>query len=188
MKKIILMNVFIIVFLVEPVMAHPPNKIELDYDQEEKVLYIDIYHLSRNHLKHFIRKFEIYKNGEKVKTETNRQQIQPLHLTFEVPLEAEIDDEIEVKAYSTKGGIKSAQLGIEVIDEEEAKEKAKKRVKKKKERYSDVYGSKTDPFGSKEKVVTSEAGLFKSKEEMFKDKMDVFTSKEDVYKSKEKAN
>jgi len=127
MKKIFLM-VFVTVLLFSlNAQAHPPT-VEIDYLQSEGQLYVYMDHLSRNNRKHFIRKTVISVNGKEVKTESNRQQIDPNGYAFSTSLEAKANDVITVKAYSTEGGVGEASLTVTKTAEGAAPSEVKAKV------------------------------------------------------------
>ena len=110
MKKIF---VFIAaLFFASPVFAHPPTDLKLSYTLETQTLRIEMTHTTSNMVKHYIRRLEISKNGEEPLAITIPKQTTPSGHTEELVFPAKPKDTISVKAYSTEGGIASAEIKI----------------------------------------------------------------------------
>jgi len=84
--------------------AHPPSGILLTYDADSKVLHVDVSHVSRDHIRHHIRKITIYRNGMEVMSKYFHQQIDPAKFTQDFPVNAEAGDVLKIEAFSTQGG------------------------------------------------------------------------------------
>ena len=91
--------------------ATPPAEIRLEYDVEQKVLKVDIDHISHNPHKHFIRKIEIYKNDEEPIIKRFAAQ-KSEGISVEVALEAKEQDKIRVKAVCNQAGTLEGTLII----------------------------------------------------------------------------
>jgi len=117
-KAFVLVGIFI--FTTQLSFAHPPTDIQLQYDSQKDLLLIDIKHLSRDKRKHYIQKIQVTKNEEAPIVNYYRQQVQPNSFYVEIPLTAEENDVITVKAYSRKGGTKEVALELtkEVLEAE----------------------------------------------------------------------
>ena len=154
MKKIVL-TLLSLLFLSATAQAHPPTSVEIDYVLDDGQLYVYMEHLSRDHRKHYIRKTSIFLNEKEVATESNRQQIDPNAYAFSVSLEAKEGDLIEVKAFSSEGGVASGTLTVPEKGEGKTAESAVK-VKveefKNKDRSSGVYDSQEKVIDNKSDV------------------------------------
>ena len=104
MKKILIVFSLFIFWLTPTSDAHPPRNITLNYNDSDKILVIDIKHLSRDHARHYIKKIEVSLNGNDPQIIFNRQQVRPNNFTKEIPYQATSSDIIAVKAYCSKGG------------------------------------------------------------------------------------
>lgn len=122
-------NVYVVVFFLSlffamalPVSAHPPQNIELSYDLKAHALNVAMDHISDDKRAHYIRKIDVYINGEETKTEHNRLQVDPVKFEMHIDVEAKAGDVIMIKAYCREGGTAEASLTVE---NPEMKEKEK---------------------------------------------------------------
>lgn len=115
-----LIVIFLIALHPSPARAHPPSDITLHYNATEQKLLIEIAHVSRDRLQHYIYKIEVRKNDLPPETHYYRQQVQPSGFDVEIPLSAEEGDLITVTAYSRKGGKRETTLEItpEILEAE----------------------------------------------------------------------
>lgn len=102
----------VIIFYCLPASARPPSKINLTYAKEEKMLLIDIEHVSSDQNDHYIRRVIVYKNGEEVAKYAYPIQEKPTGQAQDVKLEAKVGDEIRVLAICSKAGRKEETLVI----------------------------------------------------------------------------
>ena len=84
--------------------ATPPSKIILTYDQDKKILNIDVEHVSSHLRKHHIRKLVVYKNDKEVQTFYYSNQTSSTGLVQDVSLEAKPEDIIKVVVTCTESG------------------------------------------------------------------------------------
>lgn len=120
MKRILfILSVFICV-PITLVYAHPASQVGVSYNKEEKVLNVEIKHVSSNPRDHYIRLVYVSKNGEEPEKHIFVTQ-NPQGLTMTVPMEAEGGDVIQVKTFCSKKGIKEATLTIPEDDAEDEK-------------------------------------------------------------------
>ena len=113
-KKFIALMAGITALISSSVFAHPPREIKMEYDAVQKILKIDMEHVSRNHTRHYIRKIVVTVNDRPPMVEYYRQQVNPAHFTVEIPLEAKGGDKIAIQAYSSEGGIQEASIDVPV--------------------------------------------------------------------------
>lgn len=100
------------VWLATPAWARPPSKISAQYDQSKGVLMLDIYHISRNHKREYIKSVEVSKNGGSPVVQRPRQQINPNVQYVDVALKAEKGDVLTITAESSLGGTLTQELEI----------------------------------------------------------------------------
>lgn len=99
--------------------AHPPSAIDLKYDAAQKVLSVEIAHVSKNPRKHRIRRVVIMKNNEEIQDLILVTQTTSQGLTLEKPVDAKAGDTISVMSYCSEAGQKTESL---VIPEETPEE------------------------------------------------------------------
>lgn len=92
--------------------AHPPGKIELNYNVATQMLEIKMDHVSSNLNKHYIRLLQIVKNQDEPINMTLPTQTSPEGLLKSVSVAANPGDTISVKVYSTQGGIGEESLVV----------------------------------------------------------------------------
>jgi desulfoferrodoxin (superoxide reductase-like protein) len=94
--------------------THPPAKIDLDFNNEEKILKVEVHHpvlLIRNH---YINKIEIYLNDDlKIVQDFDRQLTKKTQKAGYFIFEAQKGDVIKVKAICNKHGDKTATLVVQ---------------------------------------------------------------------------
>lgn len=108
------MKVFILALvLLTPLVAHPPNSMELNYDSDTGILSIEITHDVKDASKHYISEVEVELNGTKLIEQSLRSQVdnekqQVLYMV----IDAKEGDEITVEAYCNISGKKKAKLSV----------------------------------------------------------------------------
>ena len=112
MKKIIL--TLLISFLISGLaFAHPPQKINLDYNMETKALVIKVDHGSSNVKEHYINDLKVYLNDSKIITQKTNSQIKSNYqlVQYKIP-NATSGDKIKVTAGCNKFGSKVKTITI----------------------------------------------------------------------------
>jgi desulfoferrodoxin (superoxide reductase-like protein) len=96
-----------------PLLAHPPNNLNLKFDTETGVLSIAITHSVNDASRHYIKKVEVELNGQKIieqsfmKQSDNEEQ----QVLYKI-IDAKKGDNIAVEAYCNISGKKKAQLVV----------------------------------------------------------------------------
>ena len=94
------------------VFATPPESIKLDYDSKEKILHIEVTHVTHNLRQHHLRRIMISRNGEEVGTINMTTQKTSSSVLLDAPLEANPGDKITVEAQCNKSGPREETLII----------------------------------------------------------------------------
>lgn len=119
--RVIAKILFGMIFLIAPhVWANPPSGIDLDYDQEKKVLHIEVQHITKDPRKHYIRRLYIFKNEEEIEDFPFAKQTSTAELIQDVTLDLSPKDVIRVKAVCNQAGTKEETL---VIPDDKSQEK-----------------------------------------------------------------
>ena len=108
-SKILLLMVLV---MVPFVWATPPKEIQLEYDQEKKVLHMDLKHVSSNPRKHYLRRVFIYKNSEEAIVRYYTKQTTPQGLTDDIAIDLSPGDKVRVLAVCSDAGRKEETLVI----------------------------------------------------------------------------
>lgn len=103
---------FVLLLCVKAGYATPPSDMKIEYNQTSKVLKVSMVHVTTNPGDHFIRKIEVFKNGESVKVYHFARQPSAREVSLEIPLEAKEGDVIEVKAICNQAGSKTESLTV----------------------------------------------------------------------------
>ena len=98
--------------LTSPAWARPPSKITAQYDASKGVLMLDIYHLSRNNNREYIKRVEVSKNGASPMVKRPRQQVNPNVQYVDMAFKAEEGDVLTITAESSLGGELTSELEI----------------------------------------------------------------------------
>ncbi len=113
-NKILVFVVIMIFGLSLNIYSHSPTKIDLNFDNENKILKVEVYHpvlLPRNH---YINKIEVYLNDNLIIVqEFDRQLTKKTQKAGYFIFEAEKDDVIKVKAICNKHGDKTSHLVVQ---------------------------------------------------------------------------
>jgi len=96
--------------------ARPPTALDLQYDVENKILTIDVKHVTKNPRKHHIRKLVVFKNGEELEIFRYVTQATSQGFSQEFSMDTEEGDVIRVKAYCNEAGIKEELLVVTMIE------------------------------------------------------------------------
>jgi len=110
MKKAILF--IVVVFVASTLWAHSPKKLELKYSKVSKELSIKAPHKVKDVKKHYISYVLIKLNGEEKKKIEYTEQTSKKSFTVKIPLDAKVDDAIEVTAKCNKLGKKTGTLKV----------------------------------------------------------------------------
>jgi len=89
--------------------GHPPGNIVVQSDSSRTQLMLDVQHVSRDNVGHYIQRIEIQKNDSPAKSYTYRQQVQPTAFSVDIPFKVEEDDTLIITAFSREGGKKSVE-------------------------------------------------------------------------------
>ena len=111
----------IVLILAKTLWGHPPTDLKLDYDIDKKNLHIEMTHVTGNIREHYIRKLIVSLNQKEIISETIVRQTTPHNFLRDIPLDANPNDVITVKAICKEGG--SAEASITIPAPEEKKER-----------------------------------------------------------------
>ena len=112
MKHILL--TLIVLVAAGALLAHPPMKVSLDYDQAGHVLTVKYQHEVGDPAQHFIDDITVMLNGELMVTQL--QHSQPGSdggMVLYLLTDAKAGDKVEVKLECNKGGHKTGELTVE---------------------------------------------------------------------------
>jgi desulfoferrodoxin (superoxide reductase-like protein) len=114
-KNRMLINFFLSVFLFSlKTYSHPPAKINLDFNNEEKILKVEVLHPVLSPENHYIKKIEVYLNDSlKIVQNFNRQITKDSQKALYFIFEAKKDDIIKVKGTCNKYGDKTVSLVVQ---------------------------------------------------------------------------
>jgi desulfoferrodoxin (superoxide reductase-like protein) len=91
--------------------SHSPAKINLDFNNEEKILKVEVLHSVLSPGNHYIKKIEVYLNDSlKIVQNFNRQITKESQKALYFIFEAKKDDVIKVKGTCNKYGDKTVSL------------------------------------------------------------------------------
>jgi len=110
-SALILLSFFFIV-LSTPVLAHPPSKMALEYDDDTQMLSVSITHSVPDPTSHYVKKVEITKNGEPLLTREYTSQPTTSTLTYTYAIAAAKGDDLEVTAYCSLYGSIRKQMTV----------------------------------------------------------------------------
>jgi desulfoferrodoxin (superoxide reductase-like protein) len=93
--------------------AHPPGKIELTFNNETKILDIDVQHEVRNIEKHYVDKIEVFLNDElRIVQNFKKQESKKSQKTTFFLFDVEVGDKVKVKANCSIHGDKTKEITI----------------------------------------------------------------------------
>lgn len=99
MRKVVCVVLFSIFLSPLSAMASPPWKVDVEFDYSTKKIQVTTWHKTRNLKNHFIKKVDIFVNGEKLQsTELTGQQNRAFQKTQGYFLEAKRGDKISAIA------------------------------------------------------------------------------------------
>ncbi len=116
MKKriIFIVVLFIILFASLKTLSHAPTKIDMDFDNQDKILKVEIYHPVLSPKNHYIKKIEVYLNDNlRIVQDFDRQMTKKTQKAGYFIFEAKKDDVIKVKAICNKHGDKTVSLIVQ---------------------------------------------------------------------------
>jgi len=90
--------------------AHPPGSVTLSYSLSAQTLMVTIVHNSSSPNSHYIDKVVVKKNGKPAGSYTYQNQPDPSEFSYTYNLSANIGDVIEVTAFCSSYGTKTATL------------------------------------------------------------------------------
>jgi len=94
--------------------THPPARIDLDFNNEEKILRVEVHHPVLLVKNHYIKKIEVYLNGDlKIVQDFDGQLTKKTQKAGYFIFEAKKGDVIKVKAICNKHGDKTASLIVQ---------------------------------------------------------------------------
>ena len=113
-KKIICIFVSLMVLTITlNVYSHAPTKIDIDFNNEDMVLKVEVFHPVPLPGNHYIDKIEVYLNDNLIIVqEFDRQLTNKVQKAGYFIFEAKKDDVIKVKAFCNKHGDKTAHLVV----------------------------------------------------------------------------
>ncbi len=93
--------------------THPPTKIEMEFNNEDKILKVDVHHPVLAPRNHYINKIEVYVNDNlKIIQDFDHQLSKKTQKAGYFIFEAKKGDVIKVKATCNKHGDKTASLTV----------------------------------------------------------------------------
>ena len=104
-------------FLTSLSWATPPSEIKLEYDQDKKILHMELKHVSSNPRKHYLRRVFIYKNDDDAIERDYTTQTNAQGLIEDVAIDLKGGDKVRVLAVCSKAGRKEETLVIPEADE-----------------------------------------------------------------------
>ena len=112
MKKIIAS--FIVIFFILSITiiyAHPPRIVNVNYDSKTKTIEVVMPHPVANRTKHFIKRIEVFVNGEAVAQDIFHHQVSDaMQKSSFIIKDAKPGDVISVEGFCNKGGEKVGQV------------------------------------------------------------------------------
>ena len=115
MKKIVLfLFIFSCFYFCNTVYAHPPAKIEISYNKEEKIVSAVITHTVSNVQKHYIKKVDVSLNGIEIINQKIKRQDKNVtqKVLYYIP-EARKGDVVSIKAYCSRSGKLTKEIKID---------------------------------------------------------------------------
>ncbi len=114
MKKVLGMMAIMLLVMADVASAHPPSKVDLNYDKATKTLSSTMIHHTWNTTMHKISKVEVSVNGKLLKVERFARQFNKIEQRLSITLEdIKPGDEISIMAYCNIFGKRGASLKVE---------------------------------------------------------------------------
>jgi desulfoferrodoxin (superoxide reductase-like protein) len=111
--KIIILITGTLVLFSPQLFSHSPEKIELTFNQETKILDIDVQHEVRNIEKHYVDKIEVFLNDElRIVQNFKKQESKKSQKTTFFLFDVEVGDKVKVKANCSIHGDKTKEITI----------------------------------------------------------------------------
>jgi hypothetical protein len=92
--------------------AHSPSNIALSYDETQKLLHIQMVHVTVKNREHYIRRITVTKNNEKPVDYYYPAQTSANGMETDVEITAEPGDVVKIKAFCSEAGSGEASLTI----------------------------------------------------------------------------
>lgn len=113
-NKIFVFVLLMILGLSLNIYSHAPTKIDMDFDNEEKILRVEVHHPVLFIRNHYINKTEVYLNDDlKIVQDFDRQLTKKTQKAGYFIFETQKGDVIKVKAICNKHGDKTATLVVQ---------------------------------------------------------------------------
>lgn len=108
----LLLLLLLLLFNVQPMSAHPPSNMELEYDVDEQTLSVTVTHQIPGPGNHYVKRIEIRKNGGLELSEDYTTQPTRSTFTYVYAVTARDGDVLEAKAYCSLFGDISRQITV----------------------------------------------------------------------------
>jgi hypothetical protein len=95
---------------ISPLFARPPSEILVDYRTSEKLLVVEVAHLTHNSSRDFIKKIVVEKSGMESRIFYFGNQQAPKKQVIQMDLEALPSEEIIIEAQCIQGGLEKLSL------------------------------------------------------------------------------
>jgi desulfoferrodoxin (superoxide reductase-like protein) len=113
-NRIFILVLLTILFISLKTLSHAPTKIDMDFDNQDKILKLEIYHPVLSPKDHYIKKIEVYLNDNlKIVQDFDRQMTDKTQKAGYFIFEAQKGDVIKVKAICSKHGDKTVSLVVQ---------------------------------------------------------------------------
>ena len=110
MKKVLLFTVVMLLLISTVVMAHSPQKLELNFNMETHILNVEFTHnVGGENTNHYIDKITIMVNGNEVITQIPGQQLENIEIFSYYMPGLSNGDEVEVMANCSFSGDRSVK-------------------------------------------------------------------------------
>jgi len=111
----LLAAVFLLIIVPMTVKATPPESVTLVYNLSSKTLIVTIVHNTSSPNSHYINKVTLKKNENPAGSYTYQNQQDPSEFSYTYNLSARIGDTLEVTAYCSAYGTKTAKLIVKKL-------------------------------------------------------------------------
>ncbi len=112
-SRIFILVLLIILFVSLKTLSHAPTRIDMDFDNENKLLKLEIYHPVLLPGNHYIKTIEVYLNDNlRIVQNFDRQMTKKTQKAGYFIFEAKKGDIIKVKAICSKHGDKTVSLVV----------------------------------------------------------------------------